>query len=80
LTNGPDGKPDGAVLAIGTLALLLLTGSVESQQERLRQLEELQVDPIALVSLSRVRLQELLEVLTTTAQAWDAAIQATEGA
>lgn len=79
LSNGPDGVPEQALLAAGFVAPPLLTGTPESQLEQVRSITELQVTPIALMAMSRARVQELITALTQTLTAWDAAIQAREG-
>ena len=70
---GQSGQPDDVLLTVGHVAPPAIVGSSEEQAQQARQLEFLPIRPIARISMTRHRLQELIGILTIAAEQYDQA-------
>jgi hypothetical protein len=71
LSPGPNGLPEEMLLTIGYAAPPVLLGTPEEQQMTLRALGAVPVRAHVRVAINRVRLQEVIQMLQTTAETWD---------
>lgn len=68
-------EPDGVMLVFGNVAPPLLVGTPEQVDEQLSHIDDVEVQPLTRLVLSRARAEELLHILAQTLAKYDAARQ-----
>lgn len=73
--TGPRGEAEGCIVTIGFVAPPVILGSAEEQQVAIRALGAVEAKALARVSMSRARVEELIGLLASVAQAMDGTVQ-----
>lgn len=74
LAPGPDGVPEELILVVGHIAPPLVLGSQEQVEALMRALGSISVKSHGRFSMTRSRLQELIQLLAMQAEKWDQAL------